>query len=220
MGIIIVDGFDQCERPNCPEDITLRFVSVPSSICHLESASVAWVIEGTNDTPDSMEVYYSLNSSAVNNSVVSAPDDGVYSPGDYLYSLIPAPLASGVLSIQARAVINGVIYRSDPLDTIIVNECDSRCFPEWKFDPVAGEDVTDVYIEYGTWWVPDDITVFGSYDPLTCTGDELYRTQCVSTLHQTTKYPDAYPPSDPKFGNPNVQLYPDNQAIKLNEMTA
>lgn len=123
MAITTISTFDTCERPNCPEDIVLEFVSYPNDACHLDTLSVSWRIIGTSEIPSSTKIYYSVNDDSLNNDIDSLADDGDYSPGDLLYSVLPAAGETGVVYIEARAIINGVIYFSEKA-TVIIVECD------------------------------------------------------------------------------------------------
>ena len=212
MGITELPTFDECERPVCPDNIFLEFVDLPDTICHLETSSVSWRIRESDDTPTSTEIHYSLNSSSLENKVGSSPEDGYYSPGDSLFSLIPFPGASGTLNIRAAAVINGAFYFSETR-TIIVEECEASCFPEWKVDPTTPNNkITEVYFEFKTGTIPDQMQVLGNYNKENCSGNILYDTGCTSTTLALNdmggeKYPGTYPPT---LFNSGVQEYSDD----------
>jgi len=214
MAIHKIDIINPCDRPNCPGVPLPEFVSYPGTVSHLQPISVVWRILN-NNTPTSTEVYYSFQRPSLNKKVSSVTQDGVYESGDLLYSTLPYVGDEGVLYMQARAVINGTIYFSN-IETIIVKIGDVSCFPGWRVDPASPEDmVTDVYMEFTTFYVPDQIEILANFDPEDCEANinVLYDTGCTSTIFNTST-PETYPPS--QF-NPSSQLYPKGQALYLNK---
>ncbi len=196
MAITIIPTYDSCERPNCPGDPTPEFVSYPLTSSHLITIPVVWRILN-NNIPSSTEIRYSLNDQRLNQRITSSTRGDAYTDGDLLYSDIPIQFKTGTLYMQAQAIINGNIYFSE-VATITIASGEANCFPEWQVD-----DSTDVYIEYTTYSVPDQIQVLGNYNKDTCEGNILYDTGCVSSKFYS-KTPDAYPPT--QF-NPNVKKY-------------
>jgi hypothetical protein len=213
MAIHIIELINPCDRPNCGDFPFLEFVSFPGTAAHLQNMSVSWRILNTDSVPTNTEVHYSLNSSSLDNRVNSATSNGIYSAGDNLFSIIPFQGKHGVLLIQARAIIDGVMYLSD-IESIVIDISSASCFPEWIVDPdTPGNLRTDVYMEFGTWYVPDHIQIIGNYDTDTCSGNVLYDTGCASTLDRNSRYPGAYPPT---LWNSGLQLYPHDEALYLN----
>jgi hypothetical protein len=212
MAIHRIELINPCDRPNCGDFPFLEFVSFPGIVAHLQNSSVSWRILNTDAIPTSTEVYYSFNNSSLNQRVNSATASGIYSAGDTLFSIIPFAGKEGVILIQARSIINGEVFFSD-IESIVVETSSISCFPEWIVDPdTPGDRVTDIYVEFTTYWVPDRIQVMGNFDGTDCSGTVLYDTGCVST-NETTRYPGSYPPT--RF-NPDIQRYGNsNQSLYL-----
>lgn len=125
MSIIEIPAFGPCERPNCAGDIILEFINYPASIDTSEESLVSWRIIRTDKVPEVTEIRYSVNNELMINEVDSTTEDSEeYSAGDILYSTVPAPLESGILYIQSKATIDGIIHFGD-ISSIIIKIKDS-----------------------------------------------------------------------------------------------
>ena len=113
MTITIIPTFDPCDRPNCPEDITLEFIKYPTTVNISEEALISWRIVGTDKIPTVTKVNYSLNDALTIEEVDSTTDGEAYSTGDALKSTIPAQGSLGILYIKAEAIIGEIIYFSE-----------------------------------------------------------------------------------------------------------
>ena len=111
----IVDGFDQCEPPFCPEDIS---ININQFECIDGMVYVSWVvndIHNRNLSPGINKVFYSLNSVAtINDSSATAERNG-----NSYQSFFNKPNGSGLIYIKVKIEVNNTFFyaETDPINT-------------------------------------------------------------------------------------------------------
>ena len=126
MAFTTEDFYDECEPPVCPDDITLRIVYYPSSVCSGDEIQIHWVIdfgEGVVSPISSNALYWSFN----NKKTFSNIESPVITP--YAYRVIfNAPGEAGAVYFKAKALIKGIFYES-AVYQITILDCDPALPP-------------------------------------------------------------------------------------------
>ena len=126
-------GFEQCEPPFCPEDIS---ISISQFECIGDIVYVTWIINDIyerNLQPSINKVFYSLNSvstlnsSFVNASTISNPYSTYFTKPDgegLIYIKIQVEINSTFFYVEADAPVDTESCRDDSLFSVIANVCE------------------------------------------------------------------------------------------------
>ncbi len=112
---IIEGGFEQCEPPFCPEDIS---ININQFECIDGKVYVSWAINdkyNRNLSPNINKVFYTKNDVAtINDNSATAEKNGTF-----YQTFFDKPAGSGLIYIMVQVVINGAFFYaiSDPIST-------------------------------------------------------------------------------------------------------
>jgi hypothetical protein len=194
--------YDPCQEPVCATDPVVRILGYPENVCIGSIIFINWTVDFIDEEPLTITAHrikWSVNTQNFDMETsggIAATDEG---EEDYYEGAIETlGISSGIIYFKVEVQINNKwIGNEEGILVITLADCSIllTCPRVIEENPDGSWSKSLAYVEYTTWWVPDQIAVRSNLDEngevaADCEGVILWDSTCTATLN----YPRCFNP--------------------------
>jgi hypothetical protein len=205
--------YDPCQEPVCVTDPTVRVINYPLNVCIGSQVEISWTVDLFDDETliiGDHRIKWSVNLQDFNReepggiAIIDGEEQGYY-----IGTIDTEGASSGILYFKIEVLINSKwVINEEGILFITLVDCDSllTCPRVLEENPDGSWSKSLAYIEYVTWWVPDNIVVRSNLDEnggeaVECEGVILWESTCTATLN----FPRCFNPVGVLIGQDEIK---------------